>query len=172
MSRIHREISPCAQMEEPGVLVDAVRQIHERDEVLRAEIQLSFRAAEIEGTVFAERAFGIFAQMAAPLGARGLELDDHAGLRRRAIPDQRRAFGDFLRRSAGAASSFAFANSLHHLARFVAEHDERLDQPQRGQRDRRRRHADQQMPSNRGGSASSVGCQFAGITWWASSTIR
>jgi hypothetical protein len=42
---------------QPRVGVHAVREIRERDEVLRAKVELAFRTAEIERTVFGQRTF-------------------------------------------------------------------------------------------------------------------
>ena len=62
-----------AQVKQPGVVVDAVGQVHEQDQVVRAQVELSLGAAEIEAAVLRQLALGVLAQVAAPLGAARLQ---------------------------------------------------------------------------------------------------
>ena len=62
-------------MKQPRLIIDAIREIQEEHEVVRAQAQLSFGTAEVEAALFLHRAFGIFAQVSAPFCVSRCERD-------------------------------------------------------------------------------------------------
>ena len=79
---------------EPGFVVDPGGQLQEENQVVGAEIQSSFRPAKIKAAFRNQQAFGVFATVAAALGAACWEPD---GQRRTVVgfraPDDGFAFG-------------------------------------------------------------------------------
>src|SRR4029450_11140792 len=66
-----RVISP-GEMMPPGGRVDTVAELHEEHQVLRAQVELRIRTAEIEAAVLPDLPLGVLAQMATPLARAGL----------------------------------------------------------------------------------------------------
>ena len=77
------------EMMHPGLVVDAVRHLHEDHQVLRSEVQPARGPAEVEALVLAEFAFGVFARVALRLIRRWMRRDDLWRFAPGSAPDER-----------------------------------------------------------------------------------
>src|SRR5215471_1464652 len=79
-------------MEQPGVVIDTFRHLHKHGQVLRLQIELSFRAAKIKTQLGRQFAFRIFASMPTSLGTRYRTLEHKRWISRIAKPNHSLAF--------------------------------------------------------------------------------
>jgi hypothetical protein len=79
---------------EPGVVVHAVRHLHENGQVLRPQVEGVRRTAEIEALVLAKRALGIFPDVALGLLGRRVGLDDLRPVACASPPEKRLALAE------------------------------------------------------------------------------
>src|SRR5690606_11400728 len=76
------------QVEEPGVVVDAVGELQEQDQVLRAQVQRVVGPAEVEAPVFGQLAFGVLARVPLVALLRAIGSQPARGTVALALPEQ------------------------------------------------------------------------------------
>src|SRR5690349_10913437 len=75
-------------MVQPGLLVHSVGHLKEKDEVMRAQVELALGPAEIKAALGNQQTFRVLARMAATLTVSGRDRDDERGRRSRRPPDE------------------------------------------------------------------------------------
>ena len=120
------------QMEQPGVVVHAVAQLHEGDEVGGAQFEFSLRTAEKETAIFRQLALRIFAQMSPMFALARLHLQQQRWRVDRAAPQQSVARFDLCERRFHHRQFVCLRELMQHLARLVAQDDDGIDCAQQG----------------------------------------
>ena len=81
LSRNPARVVAPRQVMLPGLVVHAVRELHEEHEVLRAQLEAIIRAAEIEAPVLTQLALGVLAQVTAAFSVLGAMRSLNGGWR-------------------------------------------------------------------------------------------
>ena len=161
------------QVVQPGLVVHALGDLQEQEQVLRPQVQLALRPAEVEAAVRRQLALGVLAAVAAALGLAGLDPARTDGGR----PSPRRHSStspgsQLARRRPAARSPDAPCRTASSVRSPPARPPARCStQSQHGGRHLVGVDGDEQQPGRSAcGSVSGAGSQAAGSRWWASST--